>query len=963
MDTLPFLLRVLPPRGYYAAAAIMGNGTPPEHRYFETVDDLATACQQADQAGYNIFYAISSFTKRGPRKQTNVELTRVIAMDVDCGEGKPYATQVEGLRAFLKFMQDTGLPKPMVVSSGRGLHIYWILDEALTPDQWVPMATAMKALAAEKMFLIDPAVTADSARILRPTQTRNPKNNAVVDVLIDAPDVGVQELQNLLVNVKPSPVSPTTQTTPPLPQGKGFGQYRVSKIVGSLDTELPPRDPAVIIDKCKQVAWATQNQTDVPEPLWYALMGIAAYCMNPEETAKAWSEQHPDYSEVETLRKLAQWRGNTTGPATCSKFSDERPKGCDGCPLKGKITTPASIGMRYEAAELPRELPADVNPTVEMPWPFKRVAAPSGATVIAQTIDGTDIEIAPFDIYPVGYGRDQSLGYETVRYKWHRPHKGWQDLSFRQAYLVEGSREFPTSIADQGIVLGNKKQMETFQYMLRSYMDELRSVKAMTDLHNTMGWKEDDAHFVIGTRLYRKVDDTVVREDVSVASGTQRLSQSLFTCAGDVESWAKATALFDRMPAFGFSVGMGFAAPLMQFAGLKGVVLSLCGPTGSGKTLSQLWQQSIWGNPEELHFMAKFTQNALFNRLGLYNNLPMTIDEATVMADEDVGDFCYWVTQGRDKARLMRTTEEHEARTWATVVTISTNRSFASKMVSAGMETDAQMARLLEINMPEQPLFKRDSEAGRKIHRLLTTNYGVAGDVYIRHLIRIGAAELKRRYREKLDGFQKRYNVRFTGEERFWEAAFVLYELGCELAMECGLIQFNYQQVIREMLLSLDMLRRNIAENHQDAFDLVSEYLRVYAEQTLCVMHTDRMKSCLDTSRLPRGEIRARLDMYRSNHTSEFRQGTVMLVSRPFKDWLARNGYDIRTVTQEIKSMGGDATPSNKRFWFGKDTTIKAGQFYAVGVLLSHPRMAGFLRDQQPAPEDLLPGRMVVVNL
>ena len=62
----------------------------------------------------------------------------------------------------------------------------------------------------------------------------------------------------------------------------------------------------------------------------------------------------------------------------------------------------------------------------------------------------------------------------------------------RQAYLAEGSREFPAAIADQGIVLNNKYQTGHFQLMLRAYMDELRHRRTMTNLYATMGWKEND---------------------------------------------------------------------------------------------------------------------------------------------------------------------------------------------------------------------------------------------------------------------------------------------------------------------------------------------------------------------------------------------------------------------------------------------------------------------------------------
>jgi hypothetical protein len=91
----------------------------------------------------------------------------------------------------------------------------------------------------------------------------------------------------------------------------------------------------------------------------------------------------------------------------------------------------------------------------------------------------------------------------------------------RQALLTEGHRDFATVIADQGIVLLNRNQTGYFQIMLRSYMDELRQKRAMTNLYATMGWKENFSQFVIGdTILRRNTDGSVSEESISLASGS-----------------------------------------------------------------------------------------------------------------------------------------------------------------------------------------------------------------------------------------------------------------------------------------------------------------------------------------------------------------------------------------------------------------------------------------------------------
>ncbi len=98
---------------------------------------------------------------------------------------------------------------------------------------------------------------------------------------------------------------------------------------------------------------------------------------------------------------------------------------------------------------------------VPVPKPFKRTT--DGMKMV---IEETDIDVCKFDLYPVGYGKDEGLGYEVVRFMWNRPHVGWTELVMRQANLAQGSRDFSTTIADQGILLFNKSQTENLMDVL-----------------------------------------------------------------------------------------------------------------------------------------------------------------------------------------------------------------------------------------------------------------------------------------------------------------------------------------------------------------------------------------------------------------------------------------------------------------------------------------------------------------
>lgn len=936
MDTLEFLRRVLPSEGYVVSITL-NKGQGPRQGFHDDVEALAQNIQALNNAGNNVYYAVASFAdRRAGRKQENVHLLKALYLDIDCGPDKPFPSWKQGLRAVGEFVATNKLPKPMIVASGNGLHVYWVLDRELTHDEWMPLATGLKALipTEDGRALFDPAVPADSARVLRPVGTINPKGGGEVKLLIDAEPVDVETMAALLVGTA-APIAVAAQPAR-------------SSLLDALAVkqDFPPANPDTLVEKCAQIAWAVQNQDSVPEPLWYALMGVAAYCSDPEQTAVAWSQNHPGYDESTTLRKINQWRNSTTGPTTCARFEQERPGGCKGCKLAGKAGTPTKLALEYAPAPPPQDTPEPLS--LPPPRPFKW--REGGGLRI--TVDKSDVDVCTFDIYPVSYGRDESLGYETVRYRWNRPHVGWQTLSFRQSFLTEQAvREFATVIADQGIVLPTKKQTELFQMMLRSYMEELRQLKSVTNLYSSMGWKQDNTEFLLGDTLYkRNASGFVVTEPVTIALGTQRISDRLYEPSGTLEDWVAFTSVVEKtnMPIHKFAICVSMAAPLFPFTGLKGMTLSLYGQTGAGKTLAQFWQQSVWGDPTRLHYTAKFTQNAMFARIGFYNNLPVTIDEATMLPPKEVGDFLYWISQGRDKARLSRSAEERDAKTWATMVTTSSNRSLASMLAAAGVETDAQMARLLEVTVQPHPLFTRNTDAGQKIHSFLTSHYGTAGPVIINHLLELGEEGIKAALDHHRGVFTKDYGVKFSGSERYWEQCILCADLMGKMAKELGLIRFDYRDGIAHVLAQLTSIRKTVTENHADSFDLLTEYLNDQSHTALTVTHVaNPTQQVIDTNRMPRGEVHIRYDLYRPNSGAPLNDGAITIDRRHFKKWLAARGGDYRSLVAEMSQQNINITPPSEKAYLGRGTNIKLGQQYVLTLSVNHPRFIGILTNEE----------------
>jgi hypothetical protein len=962
MDTLEFFERVLPETGTYCAFGAIG---PEDNRsvrqlFAPTLADLINIINRLDEKGFDTYQALATFNqvpgetdpkKQWRRKQEFVHTLKSFYLDIDCKDpAKDYLNWREALLALGDFVTQVGLPKPLVVRSGGGLHAYWPLDTEISQAEWQPVAEALKAACLAHGLKIDRSVPADSARILRPPGTTHVKTGRKVTVIMDAAPVTLDEMRNAL--------AASGHTVAPPAPAKPARHNLINTILTK--PEFPAAASEVIEVKCQQLSWAVNNQGQVLEPFWYALLGVAAHCVDPEATAIRWSNQHPAFNQQQTLDKLDQWRRQTTGPATCKRLENENPNGCKGCKYKDKITTPVQIGAQFAEVAPAADVP-DPGMQIAVPKPFKRTTA--GMVI---TLDDTDLEICPFEIYPVSYGNDESLGHEIVRFRWKRPHVGWKDLVFRQAYLVEGAyKEFSGIIADQGIVLYNKKRTETFQLMLRSYMEELRKLQTVTNHHGSMGWKENFTQFLVGDVLYRRLEDgTVTEENTGVSQSAVRQAERTYALAGEYKKWRKMTHLLDNpaFPAHALGVAVSLSTVFYAFTGLKGLTLSFYGETGSGKTLAQKWMQSVWGNPEELHFSAKFTVNSLFHRLATHCHLPMTVDEATMMADKDVGDFIYWVSQGRDKARLTKTISERDPRGWATVVTLSTNKSIASKIISAGMESDAQMVRLLELSVPPTTVFTKDSHTGSAIYRVITENYGYAGREFVRKLMELGPSKIKELVHNAPSALCKDFNVEFTGQERYWEQLLALAYLAGTLAKKWGIVEYDVTSSINWALEQVKGVRANIKETRRDSFDLLAEFLNEHSAQAATVIHTPGQRPITDLSRLPRGEVLIRYDVHRKSTSDACTHGTVLVDNVRFKRWCSDRGYDYKAVMLEIKSTGSDATPRSRKAMLTKDTGINGAQVYVFGLKMNHDVFAGVFEGADASTDSLTYGQFAVIK-
>jgi hypothetical protein len=211
---LAFFKLVLPPTGMYCAA-IKSKGCKFRNEFHSTRDGLWQALREADRSEHEAYYAVATFRSNDTRQGDNVDALKCFWLDVDYGEGhaggEGYATREDALSAVKAFFTRAGLPQPMIVLSGGGLHVYWPLETGLTRHNWLPYAQGLKAACMRLGLKADHSVTADAARILRVPCTTNrklPGKERRVDLNPRFLDIGpydLEEFETLLQYELPAP--------------------------------------------------------------------------------------------------------------------------------------------------------------------------------------------------------------------------------------------------------------------------------------------------------------------------------------------------------------------------------------------------------------------------------------------------------------------------------------------------------------------------------------------------------------------------------------------------------------------------------------------------------------------------------------------------------------------------------------------------------------------------------------
>lgn len=864
------------------------------HHFFDSPQEAEGFIEQCVSEGKDVYFGVSTFNDDA-RKAENSAYLKSFFIDIDCGEekaakGDGYVDQATALAALKQFVKAHSLPKPMVVNSGRGVHAYWTLIDPIPYGEWLPIARGFKKLCLENGLVIDPAVPADAARILRPVGTKNfkdPANPLDVELWADAPSIALDDFRSKVpVQHEPPKLNRTLDATTRALLGN-----KVSKFKNIHIKTVEGRG-------CEQLKAALENPAGVDEPMWRAMLSIAWTCEDREKAIHVVSQGHDGYDPIKTLQKAEQ----TQGPYLCATIESLNPMGCAKCVHKGKINSPIRLGDEVQAAtpeqslfEVVEENEEGVSQVVthqipEFPAPYIR--GMNGGVYRRVVVDGAveDTMIYRYDFYITKRLDDTEKG-ESVMAVVHMPKDGVRSFTLPLSDVVAQDR-LRDRLSMHGVIVASPKEWAEIMKYVTTWTNALQSESEAEISRTQFGWADDGQCFIIGDRELRAGGAIRYSPPSTSTMGIAPLMKK----KGTVREWKSVVDMYARPgnEVRAFALFMGFGAPLIRLTPLKGALLNLMSPeSGTGKSTIQMAINSIYGVPYDLLLQKTDTINARMHRIGIMNNLPVTIDEITNMAPEQMSELAYAITQGRGKDRMKSQGNELRANTtrWQTIVVSSGNSSIYDKLSSLKASADGEIMRVMEFKVDaDTSLTKEESD---RIFGKLNDNYGVAGDKYINYLLESPdeVNDLMARVKHKVDT-----TIRFSSRERFWSAMITCAIAGGIISRNLGLHDINPMKVLKWLQNSVTPMRTEAVTAKAEPLESLGVFLVEHARHTLVINGKPATSGIpMAPIREPYGELLIRWEP----DTSIIYISTVHL-----KKWCVERQVSYKDLVDDLEAKG-----------------------------------------------------------
>jgi hypothetical protein len=943
VDTLKFLNKVLATTGLRCIDT-PGRKGGMVHHFRPSNIELADKAAALDTNKSEVWVAVATFRDNVTRKAVNAVAARAHHVDLDCGKGKPYADQPEALRALKRFCKAAGLPLPMVVNSGNGIHCWWTHDEDVGAIAWKRMADKLKACCRAYGLEQDPSRTGDIASLMRLPGTHNrkdPKNPKLVTVVAPGSDTSPEDFEAALDAALAAAGVQVEGDGLELPEGGPARSLAGANddLKAGLEYTKIPSSAYRIAEKCGVVSDFAESKGQCDQPTWYHVLQLLQHTVEAPDICHEWSSGDPRYSEAETDRVLA--RLAKVGPTTCAKLNDiTNGRNCLLCDKRGQITSPIQLGQ-VEGVEVAPTMVTEAGEEKELELPhgykwgvYEAGKAPAICHVVVGVDEETGEKVSKWE--PI----TETLFFATQRLKmadgeWATEFEmrlrdgGFRRFTVTTGQIGEGGKALAGTLGKLEIMAlpGQKTKMENY---LGRWVDHMRETADEVQIRDHFGWV-GERQFLLGDQL---VTPEGIRQ-VPLKGGARQLKDA-YACKGELDEWKRIvdTAYnYEGQEAYQYLVLLGFAAPLFAMFGQYGgiTVHAYSQDSGVGKTTAQRAALSAWGDYAALQMTAKQTTiNAMWSRVGIAANLPIMLDELTNQECEQAADMVFSLSSGQTKQRLNSASELKSAPTgWRTILMTSANNRLSEKLTSHRADAEAELARLFEVRLENTS--RISPNAALDLFPGLLKNYGHAGLTFITHVVENFEA-----VEAKLNAVHRDLNERVgaTQKERYWSALQASVLTALYYCRKVDIVQFDLRGMQTWILSRVAANRQQLTSNVGDPQELFGRMLNTLWSGVLVTDIVGDMRRYSQDGRQCAAQIVEDMrpgfnELYgrailNPGSSEEITRPTLFLSAKAAKDWATKNGVGANEIFEWLVRRKA-ASPTVASFSLGRGTRRFAG--------------------------------------
>ena len=936
MTPTEFLRAVWPETGVYCIATKAGKGYV--HHTFSTIAaaaDFAISIRDNQDVWFAV-HALSEPRVWNPRKKKdkdgewegawsyrtgeNMRACKAFFFDLDVGEDKPYASQTDAIKAVKSFCDKTSLPQPMLVNSGRGVHVYWLLDEELASLGWKSHAAHLFNLAIAHDLKVDPARTTDITSLLRVADTFNCKKAPKAPVKVWLPGV----------------VTPTHRVLELLDQaGESVGgllpglapaaTYELGTNT-TIEFDGPPVTMKQLGDACGQIREFAIRRGNVHYNAWHKILAVLRHVENGAAYAHAFSSGHPDYDKDQLDQKLWHQERDAIGPTTCRVMRANCDADiCRQCPYWNLAKSPLSAArMPKPTTEMP-DVALELEPPCPPPAGFVRVEG-GGVIFRKRTEDKViPVTILSCDLYPLQRHVDDKM--ETDQHEWCAKLPNEEAKTFT---LDSGDIQEPVLLAKalsrHGVYVtpGDNKLVQLYMSL---YIKDLQRKNTAERQTGYLGWTEGHGEFILH-------DTTLAPDGKSSPSHLNHRTLSHLRnvrgmgSAGTLEKQKRLMNFYNQSQYLDrqFYILCGLAAPFYHATGYHGSIIHATGLPGATKSTTLFAAMSMWGHPQKMPLNGQSsgaTANARDQLISIMNNLPIGMDEITNIADDVAKEFALNVSQtSNQKIRLKQTGElrTEGGGDKSTLILTTGNSSLHSILSRNNVSGDAGSMRVFEIN------FQRPSKTGKALADRfmfdLCENYGHIGPALMRYAVD-HYAEIVRMVQDekiKLDAL-----VDLDPHERFWSADGAAAIAICRVAHKLGLLPFN-ANAIRDWLVNVQFpaMRGSVKDQYPSAAEILTSYIEANGDSIVFVPEGN-----VSVLREPRNTLKGRY---------EASNGLLWLTKNAFSDYCATRRAPYQQYLNEL-AINHIVTDRHIRKVLTTGTNIAPTRSWCFCVNMRHEEM------------------------